>query len=345
MVACDPPLRAAPAPSRDKRLRLIGLGAAAIAAVPFCDSPAAAHSQVMLRPAAGVAGTVVQVTGRGFPAGHLVTVEARQRRLAVRRPDDRGHFTARIRMPASPTRLRLVSSTGKVRVVSVFRKEHQANRRNVGEVDSSSGRRVRWRPLHVLPGAAIRLRGSRFKPGERVAVSLAREITRHRATRRGSFAAIMTAPAKVGRYVGTVRTPSSGLRLAVTVERGGSWPFPPPFPPPGPFFRAGAVIAGAGDIAASNLNAERTAKLLDEIQPDVVYTTGDNAYPMVLPRTMRASTSPPGGGTRRSRGQLPGITTTSSRAQDRISTTSDPSPGIGRAVTTPTHSAPGGCTR
>jgi hypothetical protein len=260
---------------RTRRLRLIGLGAAAIAAVPFCDSPAAAQSQVMLRPAAGVAGTVVQLTGRGFRAGRLVTVEAGRRRLAVRKPDDRGHFTARIRMPASPTRLRLVSFTGKVRAVSIFRKEHEASRMNVGEVDSSTGRRVRWSPLHALPGAAIRLRGSRFRPGERVAVSLTRETTRPRPTRRGSFAAIMTAPARAGRYVGTVRTPGSSLRLAVTVERGWSWPFPPP----GPLLKAGAVIAGAGDIAASNLNAERTAKLLDEIQPDVVYTTGDNAYP------------------------------------------------------------------
>jgi Calcineurin-like phosphoesterase len=260
---------------RNRRLRLIGLGAAAIAAVPFCDSPAAAQSQVMLRPAAGVAGTVVQVTGRGFPAGRRVTVEAGQRRLAVRSANDRGNFTARIRMPASPTRLRLVSFTGKVRVVSIFRKGHEANRMNVGEVDSSTGRRVRWSPLHALPGAAIRLRGSRFRPGERVAVSLARKITRRRPTRRGSFAAIMTAPARAGRYVGTVRTPGSSLRLAVTVARGWSWPFPPP----GPLLGAGAVIAGAGDIAASNLNAERTAKLLDEIQPDVVYTTGDNAYP------------------------------------------------------------------
>jgi len=113
---------------RNRRLRLIGLSAGAIAAVPICDSPAAAQSQVMLRPAAGVAGTVVQVTGRGFPAGHPVTVDAGQRRLAVRSPNDRGRFTARIRMPTSPTTLRLVSSAGKRRVVSIFRQEHEPTR-------------------------------------------------------------------------------------------------------------------------------------------------------------------------------------------------------------------------
>jgi hypothetical protein len=38
------------------------------------------------------------------------------------------------------------------------------------------------------------------------------------------------------------------------------------------------VLAGAGDIADSDRDAERTAKLLDAIRTDVVFTTGDNAY-------------------------------------------------------------------
>jgi hypothetical protein len=51
--------------------------------------------------------------------------------------------------------------------------------------------------------------------------------------------------------------------------------------PFGPITASGStfVIAGSGDIAASNLFAERTAALLDAINPTVVYTTGDNAYP------------------------------------------------------------------
>lgn len=39
------------------------------------------------------------------------------------------------------------------------------------------------------------------------------------------------------------------------------------------------VIAGAGDIAADANDGEPTARLLDQINPTVVYTTGDNAYP------------------------------------------------------------------
>ena len=39
------------------------------------------------------------------------------------------------------------------------------------------------------------------------------------------------------------------------------------------------VIAGAGDIATSGAGDEATARLLDSINPTVVYTTGDNAYP------------------------------------------------------------------
>jgi Bacterial Ig-like domain (group 2)/Calcineurin-like phosphoesterase len=43
------------------------------------------------------------------------------------------------------------------------------------------------------------------------------------------------------------------------------------------------VIAGAGDITGcSQVNDEATAKLLDSILPDVVYTTGDNVYPYGL---------------------------------------------------------------
>jgi hypothetical protein len=39
------------------------------------------------------------------------------------------------------------------------------------------------------------------------------------------------------------------------------------------------VIAGAGDIATRRSDDEQTALLLDRIDPDVVFTTGDNAYP------------------------------------------------------------------
>ena len=39
------------------------------------------------------------------------------------------------------------------------------------------------------------------------------------------------------------------------------------------------VIAGAGDIAGRGSGDEQTAALLDRIDPDLVFTTGDNAYP------------------------------------------------------------------
>lgn len=84
-----------------------------------------------------------------------------------------------------------------------------------------------------------------------------------------------------------VRTRRGRLLLVVRVRRKVSLPPPPPHPPPSsppatPFsdpLDAEPVIAGAGDIAAAGGGAETTAKLLDGIDPDVVYTTGDNAYP------------------------------------------------------------------
>jgi Calcineurin-like phosphoesterase len=259
------------------RRRLVGLGAAVLAAVPPGDSLAATHSQVMLRPAAGAAGTEVQITGRGFRSGGRVTVETGRRSLSVARANRRGRFRARIRIPASrPGRRRLVSSGGKRRVISIFRLGGQ-RRRNVGEVASSTGERVRWGPLSAPPGAKVRLRGSGFRPRLRLAVSLRGQVKRLPTSRRGIFATIMTAPARAGAHIGKVKTRGRRLRLVVEVNPTLPWEFPSPSPAPP--VGAEAVIAGAGDIASSNFGAERTAKLLDEIDPDVVFTTGDNAYP------------------------------------------------------------------
>ena len=256
------------------------LGAAALVTVPAGDSLAAKQSQVMLRPAAGAAGTVARLTGRGFPAGSRVTVETGRRRLAVRRAGRRGRFTATIRVPGSRLKQRwLVSVGGGRRVASLFRLSEQRDRGNVGEVASSSGARVRWRPLSAVPGAAMRFSGLGFRPRERLAVSLAGEVERARSTRRGRFAMDIPAPARAGRHVGTVRTRGRVLRLIVGVRRAASWPSPSPSPSPPPVRDSGAVIAGAGDIAASDRGSELTAKLLDRIDPDVVYTVGDNAYP------------------------------------------------------------------
>jgi hypothetical protein len=58
-------------------------------------------------------------------------------------------------------------------------------------------------------------------------------------------------------------------------------PTPTPTPPPAPAPKI-AVLVGAGDIAdcanASGGPAEATAKLLDKIAYDAVFTAGDNAY-------------------------------------------------------------------
>lgn len=53
-------------------------------------------------------------------------------------------------------------------------------------------------------------------------------------------------------------------------------PTPSPKPPPPP--PGGVVFAGAGDIAYGGSEDEDTAKILDALNPDVVFTVGDNAY-------------------------------------------------------------------
>jgi hypothetical protein len=277
-------------------MRLIGLGVATLAAVAPGDS-LAAESQVMLRPAAGAPGTVVHVTGRGFPKGRRVIVDAGRNRVVARSRGKRGRFSTRIRIRAGRGRWQTVHSVARVarrargtrrarrarrrRVVSTFRLERRLHRANVGEVASSTGRRVRWHPVIAPPRARIRIRGAGFGGRKGVKVSLGRTAKRARSTRRGRFAAILTAPARPGRHIGTVRSHGRSLRLVVGVGAGAGGPpgLTSPFPSPGPPLRAEPVIAGAGDIAGSSRGAVSTAALLDQIDPDVVYTTGDNAYP------------------------------------------------------------------
>jgi hypothetical protein len=54
-----------------------------------------------------------------------------------------------------------------------------------------------------------------------------------------------------------------------------------------PADRSAFVIAGAGDIAGTGSGDEQTARILDRIDPDVVFTTGDNAYPDGTPSDFR----------------------------------------------------------
>ena len=52
------------------------------------------------------------------------------------------------------------------------------------------------------------------------------------------------------------------------------------------------VLAGAGDIAGRGTGDDLTARLLDRIDPDVVFTTGDNAYPDGSPSDFRTYYDP-----------------------------------------------------
>jgi Calcineurin-like phosphoesterase len=254
-------------------LALICLTAGALAVAPVGDSLAAA-SQVTLRPAAGTAGTKVHISGRGFPHGRRVVVHAGGRRIRLRSRHRRFAATTRIR-----TR-RVVSRSGGRRVVNRFRLERGRARVSVGEAALASGQRVRWGPLAARAHTQVRLRGSGFRRRARLRISMGGKTTRVRATRRGRFATTVRAPRHAGRRSLVVRTRRVSLRMQVRVrkaKRHRSGPFGPPRP--GPLPGGEAVIAGAGDIAASNMAAAATATVLGAINPALVYTLGDNVYP------------------------------------------------------------------
>jgi acid phosphatase type 7 len=55
-------------------------------------------------------------------------------------------------------------------------------------------------------------------------------------------------------------------------------PAPPPVPPP-PQMRTAPVVAVAGDIGVDSPAPKGTARVVESLNPDLVLTTGDNAYP------------------------------------------------------------------
>jgi hypothetical protein len=254
-------------------LALICLSVGVLAVATAGDS-LAADSQVTLRPAAGTAGTKVRISGRGFPQGRRIVVHAGRRPIRLHNRHRRFTTTTRIR-----TR-RVVSRAGGRRVVNRFRLERKRARVSIGEVAAASGARIRWGPLAARAHTQIRLRGSGFRRRALLRISVGGRTMRARATRRGRFAATVRAPRHAGRRSLVVRTRRLSLHMGIHVKKAKRHrpePFGPPRP--GPLPGGEVVIAGAGDIAASNMAAAATAGVLEAINPALVYTLGDNVYP------------------------------------------------------------------
>jgi hypothetical protein len=264
-------------------------------------APAWADSRVSVQPAAALPGTTVSVRGDGFRPRARMRIGTRAAVLARSRADRRGRFSASVVAPAGGwRRLRLLTSGGGRKVVSVVTRAGARAMPPEGEVASATGARVRWSPTRGLPGDELLLRGSALKPSARVRVRFAVIASKAHASRHGAFRWRMSIPSvPAGRLRGVVRAASVALPFDVVV---GARPFPlprptptlmptpggadpsltRPTPTPTPTPTPGGVdpyIVGAGDIAASNGGSEATAKLLDAM-PDAaaVFTTGDNAY-------------------------------------------------------------------
>jgi calcineurin-like phosphoesterase family protein len=258
---------------------------AAIVILLVLPAPVAADSWVSVQPATAQPGTTVALRGDGFLPRARMTVAARDLVLGRSRADRRGRFSVSVVAPPGGwQRLRLRTSGGSRKVVSIVARAGAREAPPEGEVASATGARVRWSPTRGLPGDELVLRGSGLKPGARVRVRFAVPGSKAHASRHGVFRwRISIPPGPAGRLRGVVRAGSVALPFDVVV---GARPFPLPRPgispitsPPAPS-PSDPVIAGAGDIASSGSGDEATAKLLDGM-PDLaaVFTTGDNAYP------------------------------------------------------------------
>ena len=202
---------------------------AAILILLVVPAPATADSRVSVQPAAALPGTTVALRGDGFRPRARMRVGTRAAVLARSRADRRGRFSASVVAPAGAwRRLRLLTSGGGRKVVSIVARAGARARPPEGEVASATGARVRWSPTRGFPGDELLLRGSGLKPSARVRVRFAATASKANASRHGAFRWRMSIPSvPAGRLRGVVRARSVALPFDVVV---GTRPFPLPRP-------------------------------------------------------------------------------------------------------------------
>lgn len=223
--------------ARNLRISLLG----AVVAMLAAPAGGSAAPQVALRPAAGVAGSPLALTGAGFLARERIVVKVRGARAVAVRASRRGRFTARVTIRRRAGWVKVVSRGRRARVVNRFLVLRRG-RRDVVELSSSRGPYVRVSPRRVRPGATVRVRGGGYRARARLRLSGLGRARHIRATRAGNVRAAIAVPARTRPGARRLLLTGGGVRFRVVLKIARPWP--PPGARGAPTLAVAPVISG-----------------------------------------------------------------------------------------------------
>lgn len=234
-------------------------GSSAVATSAAKRSPAA----LLAVPAQASAGSVVRLSGSGFPARGRGTVLLGTKPLRHVEVDGRGRWAIRVRIPSHVrvgwARLS-VRVGGRIIVVRYWVTKNQT----AGSADTSlaalsTGESVRLLPNRVAAGFVTTVKGTGFRRGAAIAVSLGpHRVATWRTNRAGRVQALLRVPssARLGAHTLSIRSRGHRLELRLVVIRAnaGSGPGTPPASGPGTPPAGGQpdpVVDAVGDMGCA----------------------------------------------------------------------------------------------
>jgi hypothetical protein len=274
-----------------KRIRLAGISALVVFLIAAgSPEPSFAEPKVTLTPASGPSGTQTTVRGAGFGARDRVVVRVGRKVVARPRTNRRGSFTASFRVGRRSGNLqKILSSSGRRRVVSFFRLANSPQEPAASEVALRSGTRLRSAPLQGPVASDLGLRGARFPARRRISITFGNvSLNAGRSSPSGTFSKHIVVPSlPVGRHVVRVRVGSKRLGFGFSIT-------------------ADPLIAAAGDIAcdpespafngaagtADACHMRQTSDLILQLRPNTVLALGDTQYEAGTPPDFLASYHP-----------------------------------------------------
>jgi hypothetical protein len=205
---------------RGRGVRRLAVILAAAGAATAVHPAAGQAASVTLTPAAGPAGSTVELHGNGFGRSKAVVVRRGRARLGRVRTGRDGAFRLRVALPerASGT-VRLTTRAGSARVHNRFQISPTLGQRGVHERATDSGRRLRWSPGDLAPGGQVSLHGAGFRAGRVVQAWVeGQRATRVRVGRRGAFALSLSVPGAPGQRASLrVRSGRTSFRIPLTI--------------------------------------------------------------------------------------------------------------------------------